>query len=321
MAKILGLDVGGANLKAADAQGRAVNLPFPLWQHPKRLFTELRTIFKRFAPERIAVTMTGELCDCFATKRAGVAFIVDAVVRAAGSRPVYFWSTAGRFVSADEANAQPLAVAAANWHALATHLGALYPRGEYLLLDIGSTTADIIPILRGVPSTRGFTDPERLRFRELVYTGVIRTPLCALLGLNGAAELFATTEDIYILLGDLFEAAHCSTADGKPATKAHAHARLARMTCDDAEGMSWDAALELAGALRDRQVRAIAEAVASRFPAPIDGVILSGSGAFLIPRVLAHLGWHDVEEISLAEGWGPETSSAACAFAVARLLQ
>ena len=38
--------------------------------------------------ERMAVTMTGELCDCFPTKADGVRHIVDAAAAAGGSRDV-----------------------------------------------------------------------------------------------------------------------------------------------------------------------------------------------------------------------------------------
>src|SRR2546423_612638 len=80
--------------------------------------------------------------------------------------------------------------------------------------------------------------------RELVYAGVRRTPVLAVTrqsfgGSALAAEWFATMLDVYLLRGDLPEAADdCRTADGRPATVACAHARLARMRCADHEEMS-----------------------------------------------------------------------------------
>ncbi|MEX2559527.1 MAG: tetrahydromethanopterin-linked C1 transfer pathway, partial [Pirellulales bacterium] len=72
----LALDIGGANLKAADGLGFAVARPFPLWQRPQALAGEIaRLLADAPAAERIAVTMTGELADCFSTKREGVAAI------------------------------------------------------------------------------------------------------------------------------------------------------------------------------------------------------------------------------------------------------
>src|SRR5262249_26676467 len=150
------------------------------------------------------VTMTGELCDCFAGKRDGVNAIVDAVARAAGPVPVRVWCTDGRFLSLAEARRAPLKVASANWHALATFSGPGVPQGRPLLLDTGSTTTDIIPLVDGRPCPAGWTDPQRLESGELVYAGVRRTPLIGLM--DGAAEVFATTLDVFLLLGMVPEA-------------------------------------------------------------------------------------------------------------------
>ena len=86
---VLGLDIGGANLKAATAAGRAVSVPFALWKQPDALPAALASLVSQFPGiEDLAVTMTGELCDCFATKRDGVHAVIDAVVALAGERPV-----------------------------------------------------------------------------------------------------------------------------------------------------------------------------------------------------------------------------------------
>ncbi|HVK16749.1 MAG TPA: hypothetical protein VM533_07350, partial [Fimbriiglobus sp.] len=63
---VLGLDIGGANLKAATADKRAVSVPFPLWKQPDKLLTALAELVGQFPDvEEFAVTMTGELCDCY----------------------------------------------------------------------------------------------------------------------------------------------------------------------------------------------------------------------------------------------------------------
>src|SRR5439155_9746858 len=116
-ARALGLDIGGANLKAATAEGQAFSVPFPLWREPAALSQRLRELLSRFPHGRLAVTMTGELCDCFATKREGVYAILDGLVQAAPATPIQIWSTHGRFVSVAEARGDPWRVAAANWHA------------------------------------------------------------------------------------------------------------------------------------------------------------------------------------------------------------
>ena len=105
--RILGLDVGGANLKAAAADGRAVSVPFPLWKQPDRLPAVLAELAGRFPEaDAFAVTMTGELCDCFENKRQGVNAILDAVEGAGGGAPVRVWATDGRFVDVAAARAE-----------------------------------------------------------------------------------------------------------------------------------------------------------------------------------------------------------------------
>jgi probable H4MPT-linked C1 transfer pathway protein len=324
---ILGLDIGGANLKAAHTSGQVINHPFELWKNPSQLPRVLELILGNFAAfDALAVTMTGELCDCFATKRQGVHAILDAVAQVAGSRPIRVWRTDGRFVDLQSARAEPLLVAAANWLALASFAGRFIPTGPGLVLDVGSTTTDLIPLRDAVPIPQGRTDPERLRSRELVYTGARRTPLCALLGGDGAAEWFATTLDVYLLLGQIPEDPNdMVTADGRPATRAAAHGRLARMVCADAETFTLEEAHHLAEALCHRQLRLIREALgevsrrAEWSGLPL-AVVVAGSGEFLARMALEqNPAFPSGRLISLAETLGADVSQAACAYAVARL--
>ena len=126
-------------------------------------------------PVAHAVTMTAELSRSFRTKREGVGFVLDAVAAAFPEVDAMIYGVDGRFLSPAEARGQPLAVAAANWAATARFVGR--EARDCLLVDIGTTTTDIIPIESGEPATQGRTDPERLLSGELVYTGALRTPV------------------------------------------------------------------------------------------------------------------------------------------------
>jgi probable H4MPT-linked C1 transfer pathway protein len=322
---VLGLDLGGANLKGATPNpgGRGVSVPFPLWKQPDRLPAALAELVAQFENvEEFAVTMTGELCDCFETKAEGVARIVAAVVSAAGGMRVRFWTTGGRFVTAAEAVADWNAVAAANWHALASFAGRFAPQGTCLLVDVGSTTTDVIPLRDGVPCPIGRTDTERLANWELVYTGVRRTPLCTLM-LSGqtCAELFATSLDIHVMLGNIpEEPTNTDTADGRPATRAFAHARIARMiggdgTTVDISETSWQA--EQAADWQLGLVHNAADRHRLRFGG-LDRVITSGCGEFVARRAMRVL-QGEFEELSLTDRLGPSLSECAPAFAVATL--
>ncbi|MCI0459164.1 MAG: hypothetical protein L0Z62_19580 [Gemmataceae bacterium] len=319
------LDIGGANLKAACPDGTARLRPFALWKDPGGLTAALRALLAELPPvDQLAVTMTGELCDCFETKRQGVSAILDSVEAVAQGRPVRVWRTDGQLATPAKARATPLQTAAANWLALATYAGRLAPSGSALLIDIGSTTSDVIPLLNGRPVPRARTDPERLRSGELVYTGVRRTPLCALLGGGAAAELFATTLDVFLLIGGVQEdPADRDTADGRPATRACAHARLARMLCADSETCSPEETQRLAQRVLAKQAYLLTGAfqqVTKHLPAPPGVAILAGSGERLAYAALREQ--HDFplpQLISLSEQLGPAVSNAACAYALAVL--
>jgi probable H4MPT-linked C1 transfer pathway protein len=330
MKDVLGLDVGGANLKACHTSGRGGSFRFALWKAPERLTDELRTVVAgcpRF--DHLAVTMTGELCDCFESKRTGVHHILDAVQAVAGTAAVSVWTTAAAFVSVAQARQQPLSVASANWLALATCAGRLAPSGPALLIDVGTTTTDIVPLLDGRPVPVGHTDSERLESGELVYVGWRRTPLCALLGTSQAAELFATTLDVYLELGVVDDDPNdCDTADGRPATRAAAARRLARAMCGDLETttpqqrrlLAKDVDFKVLG-----RIALAADQVIRRLPAPPRTVIASGSGECLVRPVLHSplfkVPMKDCPIVSLTRESGPAGSTAACALAVAVLLQ
>jgi hypothetical protein len=333
MNHIIGLDIGGANLKAAHSDGPCRSHAFPIWRTPDRLADELIGLIRDWLPCRaVTLTMTAELADCFATKAEGVSRILDAVEQVAADSPVAVWQTVGEFVTPQIAREFPLLTAAANWHALATFAGRLVSDGRALLLDVGTTTTDIIPLQNGLPNPAGRTDAERLISGELVYSGSRRTPLSAVaysvpLGetyTQVAAELFATTLDVYLLMGDIAEEPdNCDTANGRPATIEAAHDRLARLLCRDRTELSLDQARGVAEFLADVQRQRIGGAV-DRVVAADSGtpetIIVSGSGNFLANRILdAHTKLSSIPRTNLTEMFGPKASDAACAFATARL--
>src|SRR5262249_36556925 len=158
-------------------------------------------------------------------KAEGVTRILEAVEAAGGSRNIAVYLVDGRFANMTKAFEEPYLAAASNWHALARFASRITAGKPAMLIDIGSTTTDLVPIREGRPWTESRTDTERLATGELVYTGVSRTPICAVshtLPWRGrqcsmASELFATTADAYVLLGDLQEQCDATwTADGRP---------------------------------------------------------------------------------------------------------
>jgi len=203
---------------------------------------------------------------------------------------VRVYAVQGRWLTADDARREPLAVAAANWAAAARLVARSFP--DCILIDVGSTTTDIIPIAGGVPAALGRTDPERLREGELVYTGALRTPaeaIAAHVPLGGratgvSAEGFALAGDVHVWRRQLAPADYTvATPDGRAAARELAGERLARVVCGDREILDEAAIDAIAEALWDAQVTRIAEAVGRarrRHPA-LELAVVTGLGDFL----------------------------------------
>ncbi len=327
----LGLDIGGANLKAANGLGGAWSVPFALSREPEGLDRALVALIER-APvtDSLAVTMTGELCDCFRSKAEGVQHILAAVERVARGREVRVYLMDGRFVTVAEAHDTPHLAAASNWHALAQFAGRFVTARTGLLIDVGSTTTDVIPIIDAKVAAHGWSDTERLLFGELLYRGISRTPICAVVNAlpwRGqlcpiAAEVFATTADVYVMLDDLIEDPRAeSTADGRPLTKEHARQRLARQLCADAAELRADDFERIAYAVRTAQLEELERSiqlVANRLPEPSATCILSGSGEFLA-KTAAERAVREAKSVSLAAEIGLQPSRCAPSHAIAVL--
>ena len=323
----IGLDIGGANIKVASSSGVGLSRRFELWKQPHKLAAELMALTAQFpGTGPVAITMTGELCDCFPTKRDGVRYILAAIASVFSEKRIRVWSTEGRFLSLHDALGSPMAIASANWHAQATFVGRGFRNSgqSMLLIDTGSTTTDVIPIHEGKPVPLGLTDFERLKWKELIYTGVRRTPICALF--NVVAEFFATTQDAYLLLGMIAENAEDkATADGRAATKPFAHGRMSRMLGGDSAMTSADETLALARntfELQRSMIVAALREVVLRLSSPLDSIVVSGSGEFLAQAAAVEFADSvnpPLNIVSLSEKMGPTISEAACAYALAKL--
>lgn len=329
---ILGWDVGGANLKAAHVSGERLEVierPFALWREPQRLPALLGDAARRLGAARaMGVTMTAELADCFATKREGVLFVLDAFRAAFPEVRPWIYGVDGRFRSPEEARARPQDVAAANWMASATVVARRFP--DALFLDVGSTTTDVIPIVGGRVAARGRTDTARLRTGELVFTGALRTPVCALVRsvpLRGrrcrvAAEYFAIAADVHLWLGRIGPDDYsCDTPDNRGRSRQEAGARLARMVCADLEMLGAEDITAIADHVARAQLKQVGGGLAQVMrrlgPACPRLAVLAGQGAFLARAAAAEIGLatHD-----MASDVGEASARAAPAAAVAFLL-
>lgn len=304
---VIGWDLGGAHLKAARLGGdgsveAVVQLPCPLWQGLSHLHQAMSAASARLGDAAFhAVTMTGEMVDLFPSRAEGVAALVSAVTEHVPSGGLRFFAGSAGFLSPDAALPAAARIASANWLATAGVVADRIRTG--LLLDIGSTTADVVAVRDGRVRAWGENDAARLVSGELVYTGVVRTPVMALAdrvvfegeSVPLMAEYFATSADVYRLTGELPPDADMHpAADGGEKTVAGSTRRLARMVGRDAESATPSSWRDLADRLRAAQLRRIGhgcDQVLHRERLPADApIVAAGVGRFLAPEIAARLG-------------------------------
>jgi probable H4MPT-linked C1 transfer pathway protein len=333
---VIGWDIGGVNTKAARvANGTALaarNEPFEIQRAPATLASRLEGIASALGAEKgdaHAITMTAELSQYFRTKRDGVSFVLDAVAHAFPGARTLVYTTEGRFLDFAAARAAPLLVAASNWAAtaalVATHVS------DAILIDVGTTTTDIIPIAAGRVAAIGHTDPERLLSGELLYLGAVRTPVEAIVhrvplhdGLAGvSAESFALSGDIHVWRGELAPEGYTApTPDARPATRDFAGERIARVVCADRELLDDSDIDRIAAFVADTMIARVAASITGvrdRHP-HLDTAVIAGHGAFLARAAARRAGLRIATGDLIAAGT-PRDTGAETAFAVAWLLE
>ena len=306
---MLGWDIGGVNTKVArlspTPQGpvlRSASVMFEIKDDPLALAETLKRAASSVggaAGDRHAVTMTAELSQAFHTKREGVQFILDALEATFPGGELYVYSVAGKFLSPSEGRKAPLLVSAANWAATASLVARSVP--TCVLIDIGTTSADLIPIVDGKVAAQGRTDPERLLTGVLLYTGALRTPVEAIAshvplwdGAAGvAADGFALIGDAHLWLGRLEpEDYTCRAPDGSVPSRESAAERLARIVCADRDMLDDQSVDRIARALARAQVRSVVNAlerVLARWPT-IRLAVVTGLGEFIATEAASSLG-------------------------------
>jgi len=315
----IGWDVGGAHLKAAllNSSGLLLNVcqfPCPLWKGLDHLADATRSIMASFKLDPAlneavfhGVTMTGELVDLFQNREQGVLAISQMMqTQLAGKVAFYRASndTQPNFVDYASVPFHWKSIASVNWHASAAFIAQFAQTG--LLIDVGSTTTDLIRFRSGRVSCVGFTDATRMQFQELIYAGVIRTPLMAVTqsiawGNNVttvAAEYFATMADVYRLTGDLnAQDDMADTADGQDKSQLSSARRVARMIGYDVEDAPIEQWIALAHAFKTIQKQRLLEAVEGHLQLLMTlepnlkkmNIIGAGVGSFLVNEIVDKL--------------------------------
>ena len=298
--RVCGWDVGGAHLKfaALTADLRLVaaeQLICPLWEDTAHLRVAIDALRERydFTQARHAVTMTGELCDNFKTRRDGVRLIVEILEKSFADAGFSLYGLRGSWISPQNSAERIAEIASANWSASAQFLASRVDSA--VIIDIGSTTTDVICVRDGKVMARGVDDFSRLKYRELIYTGLVRTPIAAVVNtlpygdaqIPVVAETFATVADAYRILENLPQDADLyPTADGAGKTAAASARRMFRMIGRDYDG-EFGQAQAMAAYVREAQLNHIGSAVEAHghelfTGVPEAGLLGMGCGAHLV---------------------------------------
>ncbi|MCW7071229.1 MAG: hypothetical protein OCU12_02685 [Methanophagales archaeon] len=356
---IVGVDVGGANTKVATPDD-AFSIYAPLWKSSAVLDDVLLRVKQEFEIEAVGVVMTGELCDCFETRREGVLRIKNILTSVFGFEGLKFFGTDCVFRDGSAVERDPLSFAATNWLASAKFVSVSEGGGcggkDAIFVDVGSTTTDVIPIAGGEIKAKR-SDLERLKSDELIYSGVLRTSVATLLrrvrvgGRGGeskekeecrtASEFFAITADAYLVLGDLSEEDYrCESPDraGVEGWKGEGEEWKGEGEGEGEGAKSRRAALRRLARvvcsdleeLSEESVVGIAEQVKEVQVAELAAELKRQSEEYGLERVVsAGIGDFvakaaaervNLEFVSLASVYGAKISAAFPAFAVARLL-
>lgn len=343
MVDVLGFDVGGANTKAAYISVRdgkcfdakvAVEY-FPVWKHPEKLVDILLKLKNQLCNCRldgVGVTMTAELSDAYQTKREGVNHILSCFMQIFADTPLYVLNTETKLEPIEVVLHQPLQVAAANW--AATGWLVAQQLKNCVVVDVGSTSTSIIPIVNGQVVTLGKTDLEKLLCGELVYTGSLRTNVAAIVqsipirsGIASlSSELFALSADVHLILGNIaIEDYTSETADGRGKTVEEAFARLARVVCADTEMLTKKEIISIAKFICNRQIRQILKGLTkvysytkSRVSVEVPVVVTGLGKSFLAAKAAQELGVDSI--VDLGTILHKEAFLATPAFGVAQMM-
>ncbi len=353
---ILGLDIGGANTKAALVSFTKNKISkaysyieyFPFWEIN---LDDIPQLFKKIINQLIksnnytiedidviAVAITAELSDAFKTKREGINKILHALIQVFPEEKLAFISNGGIFIDTGPVAMDPLRIAAANWVSTALFLGYYIP--NCILIDSGSTTIDIIPILDSYPVAKGYNDITRLQNHELIYTGGLRATIPSITHfipykdqmIRISFEKFALVSDIHLILGNISENQYITdTADNRSTSIDDCYARLARIICMDLESISKKELKNIAMYIYEKQLDIIKNEIALFYENLIKihpffredplFVITGSSAEFLIRKSLVQLGYQNIKSYEQITKISDNISSSAFAVAGACYLR
>ncbi|MCK5830554.1 MAG: H4MPT-linked C1 transfer pathway protein [Methylococcales bacterium] len=308
--RIVGWDIGGAHVKAAVLEpnglfSKVIQTACPLWKGIEHLIQAVHQIVSEVGKNNCqhVITMTGELVDLFTSRDQGVEQIIHTMQAALAGQELLIYAGLDGFLKPKQIQSHHfISIASTNWLASASLAARKLSHG--LFIDIGSTTTDILLLSNHKVNAMGLTDYDRMRSDELVYTGIIRTPVMAVaqsanfqgqpMGLM--AEYFSTMADVYRLTGELNEIHdQTDTADGAEKSVEASAKRLSRMTgyeYTDKELFVWKQFAQEIKAQQKNKIKQACERQLSRCMLSNQNYFIgAGVGRFLVKQMAEELGY------------------------------
>jgi probable H4MPT-linked C1 transfer pathway protein len=341
---VLGLDIGGANTKASFIKSQDAIMQelrtaieyFPIWKSGKDQLAKVLEKLKKdvvgsTALDGVGVTITAELSDAYMTKKEGINHVLDCVTEVFGDVPTFVLDVEANLLPVKDAQREPLKVASANWAATGWMVSQLID--NCIVVDVGSTTTSIIPVINGKIAAEGRTDLDKLQNGELVYSGSLRTNVATIVDgipVRGrvarvSSELFAQSGDVHLILGNIGEEEYTTeTCDGRGKTRREALARLARVVCADADMLTEQEIVAMAKFVYHKQVEQITgglKHVHERIKPSLQEktVVVTGLGRnFLARKAAENAGFKDI--IDMKEYLGAEATVVSPSVGVALML-
>lgn len=237
----IGWDIGGAHTKytinsKALVKPDSIIIPLQLWKSLEPLKKLINDIYDKYSHRYTIInglTMSGEMCDSFNNREEGVKKILSLFNR--GSSKNYIYTSKHGIVPMNKYKNCKY-IASMNWHIIASYVKNIYK--NVIAIDLGSTTTDIILIKNYKCINQRIDDHTGLKSSELIYTGVLRTPIFSVVKsisynrqiYNLIPENYATMADIYRVLGVIgSQEDYSTTADGRSKSQLNSFMRVSRL--------------------------------------------------------------------------------------------
>ncbi len=223
----IGWDIGGAHTKyTVSFESKDVVecriIHCELWKSLSKLEDIIENVnFKYKKKFNIInlITMSAEMCDIFCSRKKGVKSILSLFEKRDFINHIY---TKDNEILKLQGFKKYSSCESTNWMVIADYLKSFDK--NIVAIDLGSTTTDLVLIKNHICVNTRYDDYSGLNTGELLYTGVLRTPIYSVTNsivlnkktYNIIPENFSTISDIYRLLNIIKNKSdYTNTADGR----------------------------------------------------------------------------------------------------------